>query len=359
MVVSSAIGALLLEAALFTALPAVAQTTTGSAIRVQPALFEQVVNPGDRFSSSVTVTNPDPTTKTFTVGVQDIKDINGSGEPVFSTTTVPEYGVSSWVSIGVPTVTIAGYGSKQIPFTITVPKDATPGGHYGAIFVTYGATRPAITGSGVGYQVGSLIDLRIAGEANEQAEIREFSTDKGLYQGPNVAFTASVADLGNVLLRPRGPIDIVNMFGQKVATVVMNDGNEAIFPGSSRSFNVVWQGSGFMAGRFDAVMSLTYGNETQKTVSASTSFWIIPFTPILAVLGSVIFFVLIFVWSLRAYVRRKVQGMTGGRGGKASLSEEERFLYENRMPFSRLAFIVIATAVFAVVFLIILFFLFG
>lgn len=114
-----------------------------------------------------------------------------------------------------------------------------------------------------------------------------------------------------------------------------------------------------MIGRFDAVMSLNYGNESQKTVSASTSFWIIPVVPIVAVLGSVIFFVLIFIWSLRTYVRRKVNAMTGGGSGRASISEEEKFLYEGRMPFSRLVFVVVATAIFAVIFLIILFLLFG
>ncbi len=115
-----------------------------------------------------------------------------------------------------------------------------------------------------------------------------------------------------------------------------------------------------MIGRFDAVMSLTYGDNVQKTVSADTSFWIIPIVPILAVLASIIFFILIFIWSLRTYIKRKVKAMTGdGRGGKVSLSEEEKFFYENRLPFSRLAFIVIATAVFAVIFLIILFLIFG
>ena len=50
--------------------------------------------------------------------------------------------------------------------------------------------------------------------------------------------------------------------------------------------------------------------------------------------------------------------MSGG-AGRASLSEEEKFLLDNRKPFSRLALIVILTAIFAVIFLIILFLHFG
>ena len=113
-----------------------------------------------------------------------------------------------------------------------------------------------------------------------------------------------------------------------------------------------------MMGRFDAVMSLTYGDQGQKTVSREVSFWVIPILPILAVLASIIFFVLIFIWSVRRYVRRKVASMNSGRS-EASLSNEERFLAEGRLPFSRLVFILIATAIFAIVFLMILFFFFG
>lgn len=337
-----------------------AQTTPALAIKVQPALFTQVVNPGDRFSTSITVTNPDPTAKQFTVSVEDISDITSGGKPVFSTSSFPEYGLSSWVTVQNPVLTIPGHGSATVPFTITVPKSAAPGGHYGAIFVTYGATHPLFTGTGIGYQVGSLIDLRISGQANETAQIREFSTDKTLYQSPSVTFTASVADTGNVLLRPRGPIDITNMFGQKVGTILMNGDGEAIFPGTQQSFTASWTGSGFMMGRFDAALSLSYGNDTQKSVSQEVSFWIIPVVPIVAVLGSIIFFILIFVWSIKAYIRKKVSAMTaGGRSDRSSLSAEEKFLADNRLPFSKLVFMVIATVVFALIFLLVLFLLFG
>ncbi len=331
-----------------------------TAIKVQPALFQQVVNPGDTFSTEVTVTNPDPTPKQFTVSVENISGLNAAGQPVFTTSTNADYGISSWVTVATPVISIPGNGSLNVPFTVNVPKLAAPGGHYGAIFITYGATRPLFTGTGIGYQVGSLLDFRIAGQADETAAVKEFTTDKNIYQSPNVSFMTDVVDTGNVLLRPRGPIDIMNMFGQKVGTIIMNDGNEAIFPSQDRTFTAQWTNAGFMMGRFDAVMSLTYGDNGQKTISQETSFWIIPVVPILAVLASILFFVFIFIWSVRAYIRRKLSAMAEGRHERAAqLSAEERFLAENRLPFSRLVFILIATAVFAIIFLMILFFFFG
>jgi len=330
-------------------------------MKVQPALFEQTVNPGDQFSTSITVSNPGTVSRQFTVGVQDISGVNQAGEPIFSSSSVPEYGLSSWVVLSNTAITVPAGGSVVVPFTIVVPKSAGPGGHYGAIFISYGATKPLFNGSGLGYEVGALIELRIAGDATEQAEIKEFSADRSLYQSPDVTFTASVADEGNVLLQPRGPIDIMNMFGQKVATLIMNDQGSSIFPVAQRSFAASWTGSGFSFGQFSAVMTLNYGDTSNKSISASTAFWVIPVIPIVAVLASIIFFVLIFVWSVKAYVRKRVSAMTGNapREGSSSISEEEKLLSGSGLPLSRLVFIVIATAIFALIFLLALFFFFG
>jgi hypothetical protein len=338
-----------------------AQTQPGIDVKVQPALFEQTINPGDQFSTSITVTNSGSASQQFTIGVQDISGVNDGGEPLFTTSTATAYSVSSWVALGKTIITVPAGGSVAVPFTITVPANAQPGGHYGAIFVSSGATRPSLNGSGLGYDVGALIELRIAGNATEQAEIKEFSTDKSLYQTPDVTFTASVANEGNVLLQPRGPIDITNMFGQKVGTVILNDQGASIFPGAQRSFTATWSGGGFAFGQFSAVTTLNYGDAENMTVSASTSFWIIPIIPIAAVLASIIFFILIFVWAVRAYVRKRVSQMIGSAGGheRSSMSEEEKLLSGGGLPMSRLVFLVIATAIFALVFLLILLFFFG
>ena len=42
--------------------------------------------------------------------------------------------LSTWITIDTPSFTIAPWESKTINFTIDVPADATPGGHYGAVF---------------------------------------------------------------------------------------------------------------------------------------------------------------------------------------------------------------------------------
>ena len=102
-----------------------AQTQTAFNMKVQPALFEQVVNPGDRFSTSITVTNPGTVPGQFTVGVQDISGMKGEGEPVFTTSSVPEYGVSSWVSLDSTAITVpAGRHSRCAQMRVRLPSGA-------------------------------------------------------------------------------------------------------------------------------------------------------------------------------------------------------------------------------------------
>ncbi|MDO8516250.1 MAG: hypothetical protein Q7S28_03305 [bacterium] len=328
-----------------------------SRVRVAPAILQQRVSPGAKLSETLKVTNLEAVSRDFAVFASDIKGLTETGEPIFSETNVENYGVSSWITLGAKNVTVPAGETREVPFTIIVPESAGPGGHYGGVFVSYTPEKQALTGSGIGFQVGMLIDLRIAGNAIEEANIIEFSTDKSLYQGPAVNFTSRVANEGNVLLRPRGPIDIVNMFGKKVATVVMNDSNAAIFPGQERSFAASWSDSGLAIGRYDAVMSLGFGEDVKKTISSATSFWIIPVLPIALVLFGVIFFITLFTWSLKRYIRKKVEKLSGSQ--KIAQSDEEKFLYQAKLPFSRLMFVTVLTLIFTLVFLVALFMFFG
>jgi hypothetical protein len=79
------------------------------------------------------------------------------------------------------------------------------------------------TGAAVGYDVANIVSIRVAGDVSEGAEIRQFSTDQFVYGSTDVNFTLRIENLGNVLVRPSGPLEITNMFGKTVATLVFNE----------------------------------------------------------------------------------------------------------------------------------------
>jgi hypothetical protein len=204
-----------------------------------------------------------------------------------------------------------------VPFVVRVPSDASPGSHFGGIFFDQRPVKQQTTGTGIGIRIGSVISLRIAGDIVEESRLREFSTDKFLYNVPIVTFLTRAENLGNVLVRPRGLVEISDMFGKKMSTVRVNDAAAPIFPGESRPFSVGWEYDGFAFGRYQAVVSLTYGEDGKKTISGTTSFWVLPVKPIIIVLGVILALILGLYISMKVYVRKKLREMGASSNKRA------------------------------------------
>ena len=172
-----------------------------------------------------------------------------------------------------------------------------------------------MTGAGVGFEVASLLNFSIAGEITEDADLREFRTDRSVYNIPEVKFTARVENLGNVLVRPTGIIEISDMFGKKRAVVRVNDAQAGVFPKDIRTFTADWKAEGFAIGRYQAIVSLVYGDEGRQTISSSASFWVLPAKPILYTLGAILGLIALMVVLVKVYVKRKLRQVYGGAKG--------------------------------------------
>ena len=343
-------------------LPARAQAVEG--IGVQPAFFEERIEPGQEFSSVLKITNLGPGKKTFYLFASDISGLGGDGSPIFATPgETTGYEISSWVSISSEPLAIGSGETKHIPFTIKVPRDASPGGHYGGIFVSLKPVRPETSGAGVGYQVGALLNFRIAGNIIEEALLREFRTDKGIYSRAQAKFFVRVENLGNVLIRPRGPLTITNFFGKEVTSLRMNDTAAAVFPKGIREFETSWEGGALAAGRYQAVLGLVYGEDGRKTISATLSFWVIPLHIIIPIAIGIVALILVALALMKVYIRKKVQELvkTTEASGRQLPGEagKEPLGYQKNAPFARLALLAIAVMLLIMFFLFALFILFA
>lgn len=331
------------------AVPVATLAESPEGVQLNPAIFEDRVDPGNTYEFVLKARNVSEVEKTFYLSVKDITGIDEGGRPQFATEGEPTpYNLSSWITVSADAITIPGGVTQSIPFTVTVPSDATPGSHFGSIFLDVIPPRLRTTGAAVGVSVGSLINLQISGDIVEDARLRSFATGKLVYNTLPATFEVRFENLGNTLMRPAGFVSVVDMFGKEVANVRINESGAGVFPQSDRSFTVEWNQDGLVFGRYQALLSLVYGDDVRKTISASTSFWVLPVQPIMVVLGVLIGLTLLFYILVRLYIAKKLREM-----GVDSSKKSRGALYEKKYkePLSKITLAVGAVVVFCVVFL--------
>ena len=327
--------------------------------KIAPAIVEDRIEPGDVFSGVITITNLEATPREYRVVTRDIKSISAGGSPVFAEPgEITGFELSQWITPSQSKVLLEPGESASVTYVISVPEGASPGGHFGGVFFSADAERQRETGAGVGYQVGTIMNFRIGGNIIEDAQIREFLTDKILYGEPKVKIGVEVENQGNVLVRPRGPIDITDMFGKKVGVLRINDSGGAVLPNSRRTFSVEWQGEGVTFGRYEAIVALLYGEDGRKTISAATSFWVLPLGVIVPVLVTLLFIILIIYFGMRMYLRRRLNEMyrhTRLPGRNTKNVRGSRMDYGRPTPMPKIAVVAVMILVFTMIFLAILF----
>jgi hypothetical protein len=300
------------------AFPAFAQGTAG--VGVRPAIISEKMDPGETRQFTVQLNNLSGTDQTYYLSRRDIVGVREGGVPIFASDTTERtgYEISDWITLDRTELFIPAGGTDSLNFVLTVPEGASPGSHFGSIIVSVEPPEIRNSGASIGYEVANIVSIRIAGEAVDRANIREFSTSQYVYGTTNVDFEARVENEGNTLVSPYGPLEVYNMFGKKVTTLNFNDSQAGVYPKTAfsdgmRTFSLNWQDEAVGFGRYEAVLALTYGDEGRKnTMSSTVTFWILPMNiigPALAILA--VLLIVVYV-SIRIYVRRSVAMLSAG-----------------------------------------------
>lgn len=295
--------------------PAFAQETLS--VTITPPLFQLTVGPGESWTSSIKVVNNNSYAVTYAPEVVDFESQGEGGQGKFvplieSFANEPKRtdSLGTWIELSKDPITIEAGESAQIPFTVRVPENADPGGHYAAIMVGpyQGNDTEAGSHMKVSSFVTSLLFVKIKGDIVESGRIREFGTEKQLYQKPEANFLLRFENTGNTHLRPQGSITLYNMWGKERGQVLINEksnfGN--VLPRSIRKFEFSWTGSEniFDIGRYSAIVTLAYGDDGKQNTSATTYFWVIPMVPAAITIAVILLIGTLLTWMIRRYIRR-------------------------------------------------------
>lgn len=290
-----------------------ASAQSALSLTVTPTIFEMTANPTQEWKSSVRVINPNPYEITVYADVVNFVSDGESGQGKFVPLIEGEsHGqtIAEWVSITADPIVIAAEQTAVVPFSMAVPDGAPPGGHFAALLI---GTKPPAESEGesqviTSQIITSLIFLRVTGDVVESGDIRSFRTSKSLLDKPEATFELRFENKGNVHILPQGDIKILNMWGQERGLLPINQktmfGN--VLPNSIRKYSFTWSGQWSLAdiGRYTAVAALAYGDDSRQFASSETSFWVIPWKIMGAVLLALIGFFALLSWAIKLYIRK-------------------------------------------------------
>lgn len=330
-----------------------AQSALAAGVTIKPAQVEDRVDPGATKTIIMQVMNGDAATKTFYPVIRNISGVDDGQHPIFVEPKVGEElsDVVAWASFKKDPIAVAPGSTGLVEVTIRVPKDASPGSHFAGFFFSDKPVAGEFLGASVGYDVGSIFHLQVAGVADAKASIRSFSTAKSVYTHLPVDLAVAVMNEGNTLVRPVGLVQITNMFGRRVADLNVNDTGAGVFPKTTREWPLKWDSNEIVFGKFTASVALSVDlNDGAHTLSRNVEFWVLPSNILMPLIVGFLVFVTVSYIVLRLYVKREVRRakIAGVRGGSKKAEGLSMF-----------ASVTIALLLSAIIALLLIFFYFG
>jgi hypothetical protein len=267
------------------------------AVTVGPAKMEYKTDPGETITGNFFVFNDGQETQTFYAAFEKFTEVNGEkkilpGEPTE---------LAQWFKTE-KSVTLKAGEQKEIPFTIEVPQNAPPGGHFAVI---WWGTAPPDGQVAIVTRAGILVYLQVSGDVNEQGEVSEFSLigRKFAFKLPE-DFAVNFKNQGNTYLKPLGEIVIKNIFGSSVVAFKVNSKERIIFPANTQNLDIAkkFDKPPFAFGFYKAELALQWGEKQNETIK-SISFIVFPWKTVLVVVIILLLLYLLATKGIKKYNR--------------------------------------------------------
>jgi hypothetical protein len=277
----------------------------GMALGMSPAIFEITANPGEVIENIVKVGNPTDNIINLKMTVEDIEPSGEEGNVIVTPPGTESLSIANWIKCDPETFQLNPREEKAVKFTITVPQNGEPGGHYGTVVAGPNIVASTdSTGAFIVPRVGTVILISLPGERKEQITVKDFYSQSkdskktgadafvrtNFFQYLPIGFAAKFENEGSVHIKPSASITITNWFGQKVVQFEFPAQN--VLPGAARIINTEWKSSGFAIGRYTATLTGSFGTYNTPLSSTNITFWVFPIKEALIVLAIIIFFIL-------------------------------------------------------------------
>lgn len=205
-------------------------------------------SPGQTIQESVRVTNLGKESRSFVLYGADAYNTVKDGGFALRTKDRAQVDLGAWVSSVVGNVTVPAGTSADIPFTITVPAQATPGDHVGGVVAMESVPSGTADAAGATVRiqraVGARVYLRVAGTVVPGLSVSGLDVDIDSPLLPVPArgdLTYAVANVGNVHLMPAATVRVTGLFGHEIKTTGSSPSSDMV-PGAEGRFSMRAEG---------------------------------------------------------------------------------------------------------------------
>lgn len=310
-----------------------AHVPAAHALTLVPPMLELGGDPGSEVYGKVRLVNESAEAVELYTSTANFSAKDETGTPYF---LFDEPGdLASWIQVQAGPIKLGPNERQDIPFTVSLPKEAEPGGHYAGIF--FGPQPGSIVGAnasvGVRSKLGMLLIMRVAGDTKVKSSILEFhvAQDQTFFTRLPVTFWYRIRNTGNLHARPYGNVVVKQLLGWTSAKVTANPVDGAVLPNSTRRLETTWQRNqpstdtyhnafsrffgealaefrNFALGRYTATLVLSVPADVG--IPPSVSFWVFPWQLLMVVLVVIILTWLVLSRGLGAYNRWVVKRYT-------------------------------------------------
>ena len=197
--------------------------------------FIYTLDPGDVFGDTVAISNLSDHPIRFHIYPTDAVSVaDSAGFAALKDTETP-VDVGTWIKLAADEYTVEPGKRIDVPFSITVPEDAEPGDHAGAILAVDADDAETVdrTEEGTSFDVlnrlGARVYVRVGGETAPDLRIDDLSVDR---DGDQAIVNWEVLNTGNLRLTPNAQVRIKGWFGRTVATAPVQELPE-LLPGAN------------------------------------------------------------------------------------------------------------------------------
>jgi hypothetical protein len=256
------------------------------------------LQPGQKYNGEIVIWNLSDSTTKYEILKRGFRQIeNQPGTAIILTEEENEkalYSASTWINMDRENILLEPNRNEKIYYTVQVPEDVTKG-EYNAIIAFSSENNTSIQGTATvtTLSAGMPILIKVGDDFVENAELLKFSTSKNFYEFPNIQFEARIKNIGDTHISPTGEIVLTNILDQEIARIPVNPNSQSILRENSGNYNINWDFGKFLTsdnkiilGPITANLIVTYRSFQPgfAPLTATTSFWILPWKYILAII---------------------------------------------------------------------------